>query len=103
MTAGPTPSPGAAIDVDAVAEAVDACPAVVRRSGGAGTEVATYLRGRRVEGVRTSEGRLEVHIVAAAGTPLRQLADEIRAALGGVAPGVPVDVVIADLASEAAP
>ncbi|MDP9006338.1 MAG: hypothetical protein M3N15_05415 [Actinomycetota bacterium] len=85
------------VDVDAVAQAVDACPSVVRRGGGPGVEAASYLRGRRVEGIRSGDGRVEVHVVVGDGTPLPLVADEIRAAVAARAPGVAVDVVIADL------
>lgn len=88
------------IDVDAVAGAVDGCRSVIRRSPGRGTEVASYFPGRRVEGIRTGDGRVEVHVEVRYGTPLPVVADEIRTAVAARAPDVPVDVVIADLDAE---
>ncbi|MDP9419979.1 MAG: hypothetical protein M3P53_07510 [Actinomycetota bacterium] len=91
------------IDVDAIATAVDACPSVVRRATGRGVEVASYLPGRRVEGIRTGDGRVEVHVEVRYGVPLPLAADEIRAAVVACTPGVDVDVVIADLDVEVSP
>ncbi len=91
------------IDVDAVASAVDSCTSVVRRGAGRGVEVASYLPGRRVEGIRTGDARVEVHVEVRYGVPLPVAAEEIRAAVAACAPGMAVDVVIADLDVEVSP
>ena len=91
----------AVIDADAVAEAVDACPSVVRRSAGRGVEVATYLPGRRIEGIRWDEDRVEVHVEARFGARLPAVADEVRSAVASHVGGKAVDVVIADVDVEA--
>ena len=99
--AGTAPPPAVSgLDVDAIAEAVDACPSVVRRSAGRGIEVATYLRGRRVEGIRAEDGRVEVHVEVRYGSRLPAVADEIRAAIAAHVGGSVIDVVIADVAIE---
>ncbi len=94
----PPPEP----DPDAIAAAVLACPQVAGLSGGLIGEVATYLPGRRVTGVRLAPSAVEVSVIANFGPTVTEIADAVRAAVRGVAgPGV-VDVVIADLAVAAA-
>ena len=88
---------GLVIDAEAVAAAVDACPSVVRRSAGRGVEVATYLPGRRIEGIRWDDGRVEVHVEVRYGSRLPAVAEEIRSAIAGHVAGHAVDVVIADV------
>ena len=85
------------VDVEVVATVVAACPSVARLYGGRASEVATYLPGRRVEGVKLGEEQLEVHVVAAWDVPLPQVADEVRGAATPVGGGLPVDVYIDDV------
>ena len=47
---------------DAVAASVLQVPQVHDLGGGVGGEVATYLPGRRVQGVRITDDRVEIHI-----------------------------------------
>jgi hypothetical protein len=65
---------------DAVAAAVRAHPVVADLDGGPFGTIACYLPGRRVVGVRVGEpGQpVEVSVVARLGTPLPQLATELR-------------------------
>jgi hypothetical protein len=89
-----------ATDVDAVAAAVRSCPSVADLSSGAFGQVATYLPGRRVPGVRLDpevDGRIDVHVVGVYGIPISVLAAEVRAAVASVLPGRPVDVRVEDL------
>ncbi|PRY50652.1 hypothetical protein LY71_103216 [Geodermatophilus tzadiensis] len=95
------------IDVDLLAAAVAACPVVARLTAGpAGAGV--YLPGRRVAGVAVrpqlggDPARVAVHVVARAGVPVREVADQVRAAVGTVAPGSPVDVAVEDVEDPAA-
>ena len=84
--------------VDALAAAVAACPSVARLSGGAVGEVATYLPGRRVTGVRMApEGRVEVHVVAYLVATVATVEREVRAAVTALVGPRPVDVGIDDL------
>ncbi|SFP38907.1 hypothetical protein SAMN05660464_3036 [Geodermatophilus dictyosporus] len=90
------------IDVDLLAAAVAACPAVARLTAGpAGAGV--YLPGRRVAGlaVRPQPGggpaRVAVHVVARAGVPVQEVAGQVRTAVAPVAPGSPVDVAVEDV------
>lgn len=85
------------VDPDAVAERAAGCRSVARMSSGRFGEVATYLPGRRVPGVRVGDGRVEVHVVACWGAPVPDLVAEVRAALTPVAGGLPVDVHVDDV------
>jgi len=55
-------------DADAIAAAALACQGVVSLHGGPLGDVAAYLPGRTVSGVRLAEDRVEVHVVARYGT-----------------------------------
>ncbi len=88
----------AAATADAVAAAARACPGVVDLSVGGFRSVTTLLPGRRVDGVRVDDDRLEVGVVVAAGRPVREVAERVRAAVASVAGGLPVDVHVADVA-----
>ena len=85
------------LSADAVATAVLACPSVVSLSGGRAGEIASYLPGRRVTGVRIDEGAVTVHVVAAYGPTCGQIADQVRQAVQAVVAGLPVVVGIDDL------
>ena len=85
---------------DLVAAAVRACPDVVDLTAGAFGQVATYLPGRRVNGVRLGQqdgDAVEVHVVARYGVQAHVLAVQVRQAVWSVLPGRPVDVHIDDL------
>ncbi|TFV64135.1 hypothetical protein E4P41_02530 [Geodermatophilus sp. DF01-2] len=82
---------------DTIAAAVTACPAVAALHGGGLRRTATYLPGRRVDGVRLADDRIEVSVVAVQGAPVALLADQVRAAVAPLAGGRVVDVHVADL------
>ena len=86
-----------AVDVEAVAERALRCRSVAGISTGPFGEVATYLAGRRVPGVRLSHGRLEIHVVACWGAEVPELAGEVREAVRPVAGTVPIDVHVDDI------
>ena len=101
---GPPPTTGVGasaaspVEADVIAAAVLGCPAVVRlHSGSSVRQVATYLPGRRVAGVRADERSVEVSVVAAAGVALPEVAAQVRSALAPLAGRRPVDVHIADV------
>ena len=86
------------VDVDAVAAAVTACPSVAHlATGGLTGQVATYLPGRRVEGVRVTEDAIEVHLATRWDVPIPQAAAEVRAALAPLAGGRPITVAVEDI------
>jgi hypothetical protein len=84
--------------VDELALLVLAVPGVVRLHGGGYGEIGTYLPGRRVAGVKLTDDRIEVHVVLAAGVPVRDAAQRIHAALAAVTAGRQVHVCVDDVA-----
>jgi hypothetical protein len=94
MTIAETP-PAAGL-AERVADAVLAVPEVAGLHGGVFGEIATYLPGRRIEGIRISSDLCAVHIVARYPADLPAVAEAVRAQ---VAPLVvmPVQVTIEDL------
>lgn len=90
-----TPAPTAA---EVVAATVLAVPGVVRLHRGRFGELATYLPGRRVIGVRIDERGTEVHVVVRDDVPAVDTAGRIQRAVSAVAP-MPVRVHIEDIAT----
>jgi hypothetical protein len=96
------------VDVDRVAAAVAACPAVARLTGGR-SGLGTYLPGRRVPGVVVRESAalgpptVEVQVVARYGPAMGEVARQVRAALAALLPGGVVDVIIDDVEVEPPP
>ena len=84
-------------DVDAIAAATLACPAVAGLHEGGTRAVATYLPGRRVVGVRIGERRVLVSVVLASGSSVRSLETQVRSALAPHVLGRQVDVHVADV------
>jgi hypothetical protein len=84
-------------DVDAIAAATLACPAVAGLHEGGNRAVATYLRGRRVVGVRVENRRVLVSVVLASGFSVRLLDAQVRSALAPHVGSRRVDVHVADL------
>lgn len=87
----------AAVDADAIAAAVLTAPAVAGLHTGGVTQIATYLPGRRVEGVRVGEDRVQVAVVAVHGVPLIAVAEQVRERVVPLAGGLPVDVHVGDV------
>jgi uncharacterized alkaline shock family protein YloU len=81
-----------------VAEATLDCPDVLSLSGGMVGEVATYLPGRRVTGVRVRDAVVEVHVVARYGPPMDEIGAQVRAAVTPFVGDRTVAVTIDDLA-----
>ena len=84
-------------DLEAVAAAALGSPLIAGLTGGRFGEVATYLPGRRILGVREVDGTIEVHVVAKWGRPLPEVADVIRDAVASHAGGLPVAVYVDDI------
>jgi hypothetical protein len=84
-------------DLEAVAAAALGCPLIADLTGGRFGEIATYLPGRRILGVREVDGTVEVHVVARWGTPLPEVAEVVRAAVAPHAGASPVAVFVDDI------
>lgn len=82
---------------DDIAALVLAVPDVVRLHAGRFGEVATYLPGRRVTGVKLGVDQIEVHVVVAGQQPVRETAQLIHAAVATLV-GTPVHVYVEDVA-----
>ncbi|QGK69527.1 hypothetical protein GIY23_08320 [Allosaccharopolyspora coralli] len=81
---------------DRLAREVEAHPSVVRLDGR--SFVATYLPGRRVEGIRANDPGepVDVAVVVRLDRPLPEVIDEVRARVVAVAGDVPVNIAVAD-------
>ena len=82
---------------DEIAALVLAVPDVTRLHAGRFGEVATYLPGRRVTGVKLGDELIEVHVVVAGQVPVRQTAQVIHERVATVV-ATPVHVFIEDVA-----
>ncbi|MFI5493624.1 hypothetical protein [Actinoplanes sp. NPDC051859] len=100
-TAGPGQDREASATADEIAQRVLGVPGVVRLHAGALGEVATYLPGRRVTGVKLGTSLVEVHVVVSARAPLHPVARTIHAAVAEVV-SLPVHVYIEDVVAPAA-
>lgn len=83
---------------DRVARAVLAVPGVHDLHGGVLGEVATYLPGRRVTGVRLREHDTQVHLVLSWGAPVTATTEAVRARVAEIVPGT-VHVAVEDIAA----
>jgi uncharacterized alkaline shock family protein YloU len=82
---------------DLVAAAVTAVPGVAALHGGMFGEVATYLPGHRVPGIRVNtDGVTEIHVTLLYGASVRDTAAMVRDAAAAVVGGV-VDVTVEDM------
>lgn len=82
---------------DEIVAATVACASVAAMASGVAGEVATYLPGRRVPGVRIDDLGIEVHVVARWGIPLPEVGEEVRSALQPLVGNRSVSVFIDDV------
>jgi hypothetical protein len=84
---------------EAVAAVVRAHPAVVDLDGGPFGTIACYLPGRRITGVRIGEPDepVVVSVIARLGTPLPQLATELRQTITKITGPRAIDLTINDV------
>ncbi len=88
---------GVEVDVDAVARVASTVPGVESLSSGLVPEVATYLPGRRVPGIRVTDGDVEIHVKAVWGRPLAEVADQVRVAVAPLVGPRTVNVHVDDI------
>ena len=86
------------VDPDALSAAVLACPAVAGLTGGRLGGAATYLPGRRVEGVVIGDDAVILHVVMAREGTVRSLQQQVVSAARPLTAGLPVEIVVEDLA-----
>ena len=86
-------------DADTVAGIARAVPGVTALHAGMFGEVATYLPGRRVTGVRVTDDHIDVHLVIAADAKVIQTAAAVRRAVADAFPSHAVDVTVEDIAT----
>lgn len=96
MSPGPGAAPAPEELADRVAAAVLSVPGVAGLHGGAFGEVATYLPGRRVAGVRLGDELAAVHVSVVYGVPVSETAEAVRAAVAPLLT-TPVDVSVEDI------
>jgi hypothetical protein len=94
--AGPYDATVDGVDVDLVAAAVRGCSAVAGLVGGPPHGAATYLPGRRIDGITVSAGTVTIQ-VRSRWEPALAVAAQIRRAADGLTPLHRVDVVVADI------
>lgn len=85
------------IDAESVAASALRSPSVSRLFPGGAVEVATYLPGKRITGVRVRDSEIEVHVVAKWGRSLADVGEEVRSLVEPVAGGLPVSIFIDDV------
>lgn len=86
-----------------VSQLVQDHPSVVKLHGGEFGEIATYLPGRRITGVRISDdGRTEISVVLRLDRPLSTVVSELRSTIAARTGG-PVDITVADVAEHEEP
>ncbi len=90
------PPPVSREPADVVAAAVAAVAGVAALHSGMFGEVATYLPGRRVPGVRLREGGTDIHLSVFFDTPVRAVAEQVRHVVAALVPG-PVHVTVEDV------
>lgn len=85
-------------DPDALVAAVLACPHVAAMSGGVLGEVATYLPGRRVRGIRIRPDEVAVHVIGVYGPAVREIVAQVMTAVAPLTRGNALSVQVDDLA-----
>jgi hypothetical protein len=88
-----SPPPNAVL----IATAVAGCPAVAGLHGGAHGEVATYLPGALVTGVRASDDEITVHVIGVWPATVAEIAGQVRAAVEPFGGAIPVSVTVEDI------
>lgn len=91
------------VNVDALANAVQSCPAVEDLDPGPLGGIATYLPGRQLAGIRIEQDRLTIQVRGAWEVPLDELAAQVRRAVAALVGERTVDIIVAALSDPGAP
>lgn len=91
--------------VNAIRAATLAVPGVAKLHTGTFGEVATYLPGGKVEGIRSRSDGVEVHLVTKWESQVLQVAKAVQAAVSALPGmgGIPVRVVVQDITAPETP
>lgn len=84
-------------DLERIAQAVQACPAVAGLHSGPGEETVTYLRRGRLVGVRVVDGQLAIGVIGHYPAAVAEIADQVRAAAAPYVADMTVIVTVEDL------
>ncbi|MEO6956549.1 MAG: hypothetical protein ABI137_07390 [Antricoccus sp.] len=86
------------VDLDAVAAAVRSCPGVDDLDGGPiNAQLATYLPGRKIDGLKLTADTLTVQIRSMWDIPVTEVGAQIRLAVVHLVDARQVEIVVADL------
>ena len=83
--------------MDALGDAVAACPSVSALDGGRFGEVATYLPGRRVPGISIADDAVTIQVRTRWPIPAPQVFSEVAQVVRPLAGTRRIDLVIADI------
>lgn len=98
MTEAPIGAAVDGVDLDAVAAAVRSCPGVDDLDDGPiNARLATYLPGRKIDGLKITADTLTVQIRSMWGVPVTEVGAQIRLAVVHLVAGRRVDIIVADL------
>lgn len=82
---------------EAIAAAVLAVPGVRDLHGGTRGEIAVFLPGRRISGLRLDGASCDVHIAVEWGADIPRTASAVRKTLAPLTGGLPVAVTVEDV------
>jgi hypothetical protein len=94
-------SAGVEIDADRIAAAVQASPYIADLDGGRFGEIATYLPGRRISGVRIRPDAVTIGVIGRYPATIADIASGVREAVGPL--DRPVHVEVTDIAAPPGP
>lgn len=96
-------APAPPLDPDAIVAATVACPLVADMSAGVLGEVAVYLPGRRIRGLRLDPDGVQIHVVGVFGPRIIEIIQQVRAAVAPLTVGQQLTVLVDDLADPVQP
>jgi hypothetical protein len=90
-------SAGGEIDADRIATVVRASPTIAGLNSGRFGEIATYLPGRRIAGVRIHPDEVTIGVIGRYPATIAEIDTAVRAAVGAI--DRPVHVTVLDIAA----